>query len=230
MRPTVFACTEIGKIIEHDFCYPASFSVVKKYPVVYAENLHRFSCEEQVYALPFGKTPVKIYRGTDREGLSEYADGIKEALTDKEKALLERMNDWNADGHSRLLSKSDAELFLGLFHDKKNYEIIHTRVAGSAEEYPLEYDFLGYDICYEVECWGAFSIIGDCMFICRWHGCDEEGTLFREDFDKLNENGLFDSFEDAYGYMVKYLNEDWSEKGEYSIFEVRGSKDENSLL
>ena len=35
-----------------------------------------------------------------------------------------------------------------------------------------------------------------------------------------NENGLFDCFEDAYAYMMKYLNEDWTETGEYGIFEI----------
>ena len=56
--------------------------------------------------------------------------------------------------------------------------------------------------------------------ICRWHGCDEEGTLFLEDFNKLNENGLFDHWQDAYDYLVKYLSEDWTERGTFGIYEV----------
>ena len=80
---------------------------------------------------------------------------------------------------------------------------------------------MGYDICYPVDCSGGFSIICDCMFICKWHGCDTDGTRFIEDFNKLNEYGLFDTVDDAYRYMVKYLNEDWSEKGRYCIYEIR---------
>lgn len=77
-----------------------------------------------------------------------------------------------------------------------------------------------YDVAYPPDCSGGFSIICDCMFICKWHGCDSEGTLFSKDFGKLNENGLFDCAEDAYIYMVRYLGEDWSERGEFGIFEV----------
>ena len=85
---------------------------------------------------------------------------------------------------------------------------------------PEGYEFIGYDISYPCDYSGSFSIICDCMFICRWHGCDKEGILFLPEFSKLNANGLFDDWQSAYDYMVKYLSEDWTERGEYCILEI----------
>lgn len=222
MQKTLYTCDDTGLIFEQCYRYPAAFCVVRKYELIYAENLPRFSCPRQIYALPFGKKPFKVYLGTDREGASEYSLGIRSDLTDGERALLERMHEQSGELGAMLRSEADAELFHGMLEATDEYELIHARCAGSDEPYPEDYEFLGYDVSYPVDCGGAFSIICDCMFICRWHGCDDEGTLFQENFDKLNEHGLFSSFDDAYAYMVKYLNEDWSERGDYSIFEVRG--------
>lgn len=222
MQKTLYTCDDTGLIFEQCYCYPAAFCVLRKYELIYKENLPRFSCPRQIYALPFGEKPFKVYLGTDREGASEYSLGIRSDLTDGERALLERMREQSGELGAMLRSEADAELFHGMLEATDEYELIHARCAGSDEPYPEDYAFLGYDVSYPVDCGGAFSIICDCMFICRWHGCDDEGTLFQEDFDKLNENGLFSSFDDAYAYMVKYLNEDWSERGDYSIFEIRG--------
>ena len=222
MKPTLYTCDETGRIFEQNYFYPATFCVLRRYEPIYKQNLPRFSCPKQIYALPFEKKPFKVYLGTDREGASEYSLGIRSDLTDGERALLERMREQSGELGAMLRSEADAELFRGMLEAAEEYELIHARCAGSDEPYPEDYEFLGYDVSYPVDCGGAFSIICDCMFICRWHGCDDEGTLFQEDFDKLNENGLFSLFDDAYAYMVKYLNEDWSERGDYSIFEIRG--------
>lgn len=225
MQKNLYTCYETGRIVEQSYRYPATFCVLRKYEPIYAENLPRFSCPKQIYALPFKEKPFKVYLGTDREGEDEYSRGIRSDLTDGERALLKRMRrmrEQDGEFYLFLSSEADAELFRGMLEAAEEYELIHARCAGSDEPYPEDYEFLGYDVSYPVDCGGAFSIICDCMFICRWHGCDDEGTLFQEDFDKLNENGLFSSFDDAYAYMVKYLNEDWSERGDYSIFEIRG--------
>ncbi|MBR5949738.1 MAG: hypothetical protein IKZ82_14000 [Clostridia bacterium] len=224
MKPTLYTCYDTGRIFEQRYRYPATFSVVRKYELIYAENLPRFSCSRQIYALPFGEKPLKVYLGTDRDGASEYSRGIRKNLTERERALLKRMHEQDGGFCFILRSEAEAELFRGMLEAEDEYELIHVRSAGSDEPYPEGYELLGYDVSYAVDCGGAFSIICDCMFICRWHGCDDEGTLFQEDFDRLNDNGLFDSFDDAHAYMVKYLNEDWSERGKYSIFEVRGRK------
>ena len=222
MDPTLYTCYDTGRIFEQRYRYPSTFCVARKYELIYKENLPRFSCPRQIYALPFGEKPFKVYLGTDRDCASEYSRDIREDLTDGEKALLKRIREQSGELCYFLRSEDEAEMFRGMLEAADEYELIHARSAGSDEPCPEGYELLGYDVSYAVDCGGAFSIICDCMFICRWHGCDDEGTLFHEDFDKLNENGLFSSFDDAYAYMVKYLNEDWSERGNYSIFEVRG--------
>lgn len=59
MKPIIYVCNETGKIIEKsgpiDYGSAHGFLVVKKYPVLYAENLSRFNCMQQIYGLPFGK-------------------------------------------------------------------------------------------------------------------------------------------------------------------------------
>lgn len=225
MNPIVYICDEPGVITVKneplEYGCTNGFLVVKKYSVLYTENLPRFDCPEQIYGLPFGEIPNKVYLGTDRDSENEYARNLRSKLSSEEKDLIALMKRNECEIFS---SEKDALMFLGMLSNADDYEIIHCRAVGCQEEYPRDYAFLGYDIGYPASNSGAFSIICDCMFICRWHGCDKEGTLFTDDFDKLNENGLFDSFDDAYLYMVKYLNEDWSEKGDYYIYEIRRKK------
>ncbi|MBQ1893391.1 MAG: hypothetical protein II155_04720 [Clostridia bacterium] len=222
MKPIVYSCYDTGVIDESDERFPAGYSVVKKYPVVYAENRSRFACPHRIYALPFLDKPERTYLGADRDGITPYDRELREILTEKERSLLARLKSFEENEYCIIKREEDAELLRGMAKSSDDYEIIHTRVAGSGDAFPESWCFLGYDVCYEVECGGGFSIICDCMFICRWHGCDDEGTLFIEDYEKLNENGLFGSWNDAYRYMVKYLNQDWSERGDYAIYEVRG--------
>lgn len=39
-------------------------------------------------------------------------------------------------------------------------------------------------------------------------------------FNSLNKNGLFDRKEDAVNYLVNYLNQEWSERGDFCIHEI----------
>ena len=98
------------------------------------------------------------------------------------------------------------------------------RVAGSDDKIPDGFTLLGYDAAWVFGhgiCDG-FSAICDCMFLCRWHGCDNEGTEFLSDFQELNYNGLFNSAEETDKYLIHYLSQDWAEQGEYCIYEIYG--------
>ncbi len=106
--------------------------------------------------------------------------------------------------------------------EKDCCEIIYVKAAGSEAGEPEGLSFLGYDVCYPLDGDG-FSAICDCMFICRWHGCDENGTEFIREFEALNENGLFSSREEAVRYLRHYLSQDWAETGDFCIFEIYGS-------
>ena len=213
MNAICYECYETGKITEKETASAAQFSTVKKYDILYAEELPRFQKEPvHIYGLPFGERPEKIYNGTGRMGLN-YMNDYKSGLTGAEKELAQRIGDDDVFANRMMRQEASALQYLRLFQDAEKFELIWVRSSGAQDGIPAGYTFIGYDISYPCAYDGSFSIICDCMFICRWHGCDAEGTLFASDFRKLNRNGLFDAWQDAYDYMVKYLNESWTERG-----------------
>lgn len=220
MNAICYECYETGMITETETASAAQFSTVKKYDILYAEELPRFQKEPvHIYGLPFGERPEKIYSGTGRMGL-DCADEPACTLTGAEQELVQRLCRDDSLAGRMMQQEASALQYLRLFHDAEKFELIWVRSSGAQDGIPAGYTFIGYDISYPCACDGSFSIICDCMFICRWHGCDEAGTLFASDFHKLNQNGLFDAWQDAYDYMVKYLNESWTERGEYYIYEI----------
>lgn len=165
MRPIVYECYEPGKIIEKDsleFGFTHGFLVVKKYSVLYAENLSRFDCPRQIYGLPFGKVPNKVYLGTDRDGENEYAPNLKREQSPEEQNLIARMKRGDCEIFT---CEADALMFLGMLSNADDYEVIHFRAVGCDEVYPRDYAFLGYDVGYPASNTEAYSIICDCMFI-----------------------------------------------------------------
>ncbi len=206
--------------MEKEAEYTPQFATVKKYDVLYKEELPRFQkASLDIYGLPFADVPKKTYCGPGRMGL-DLTDNHKLLLSSAQKDLIDQIQNDYYFADTLMLNESTALQYINLYENADDYELIWLRSIGSKTQIPTEYKFVGYDISCPADYQGAFSIICDCMFNCRWHGCDEQGTLFATDYDKLNENGLFDEWQDAYNYMVKYLNEEWTERGVYDIFEV----------
>lgn len=205
MSIILYKCYETGIISKiTDYPVPTSlFCTEKIYKKLYEEELPRFLKNPiNIYALPYEKNPKKIYCGLGRMGIDEISE-IDESIIFKESEMLDYMK---------------------ICGSSRDYELIFVRLSGSDDEIPQNYSFIGYDIAYPPEADGGFSIICDCMFICRWHGCDCEGTEFAEDFALLNDNGLFDSWCNAYNYMVHYLTQEWSERGIFGIYEIYSKK------
>ncbi|MBR6826035.1 MAG: hypothetical protein IKM59_05755 [Oscillospiraceae bacterium] len=221
MKCLLYRCEEPGVITEEEIPGSAQFATAKKYRVLYAEELPRFLKQPlNIYALPFHPEPERMYCGTDRTGL-HFFDKQKWRLSREQKALSKRLTEDFDFANELMKTETTALQYLSLYKSCEDYELIWVRIHGTEGEIPEGYSFAGYDVSYyPCESWGAFSMINDCLFICRWHGCDMEGKLFLEDFHKLNQNGLFENWQDAYDYMLKYLKEDWTEKGEYCIFEI----------
>ncbi len=145
------------------------------------------------------KKKLRVYKGMDREPLVYTPHHFHEYTQER------------AIQYFDLISRRDAEL-------------IFVRVAGCDDEIPNGFTFLGYDAAWVLGfciC-DAFSAICDCMFLCHWHGCDNEGTEFLPEFQQLNSNGLFNSETEAAKYLIHYLSQDWSAQGEYCIYEVYG--------
>lgn len=201
MNTVYYECCKTG-IITEIYDYPACqslFCTEKLYGKLYAEELPRFRKNPvNIYALPYDEKPWKFYRGIGRMGIAEISD-IDESICFSENQMLDYMK---------------------LCENHEDYELMFVRLSGSDDDIPKDYSFIGYDIAYPPESDGGFSIICDCMFICRWHGCDYEGTEFADDFSRLNDNGLFDSWQSAYEYMVHYLNQNWTERGIFGIYEI----------
>ena len=196
-----YECYETGVISEIiDYPVPSSlFCTEKIYEKLYTEELPRFRKNPlNIYALPYDEKPLKIYRGVGRMGVDEISE-CDESISFSESEMLDYMK---------------------LCKNHKDYELMFVRLSGSDDEIPQGYRFIGYDISYPPESDGGFSIICDCMFICRWHGCDYEGTEFKNDFSVLNDNGLFNTWHETYSYMVHYLSQEWSERGIFGIYEI----------
>lgn len=220
LKNICYECNETGCITEKEIYEIAQFVTVKKYDVLYAEELPRFRKQPlNIYALPYDNQPSKIYNGTGRMGL-DLCDKQRNGLTNLQKQLAKKFLDDFNFADELMQTESTALQFISLFEESDNFELIWVQNSGTNCDIPDGYEFIGYDISYPCDYCGSFSIICDCMFVCRWHGCDKEGTLFLPEFCKLNANGLFDDWQSAYDYMVKYLSEDWTERGEYCIFEI----------
>ena len=224
IRPVVFTSYDQGELEEDSKGWPACFSIVKKYPLLYEAYRKERQRIRPFYGHPYTEQLQKPYYGTDRSGRCLFRDELRDPVGFREKRLLFRLRNETVFKPG-LVSELDAKRYLGMQMHPEEFEIIHVKLAGTDDAYPEAYEFLGYDISYTVGCDGAFSIICDCLFLPQWHGCDLEGTLFSEDFEKLNENGLFSDWDDAYAYLVKYRNEDWSEMGQFAIYEVRRKKE-----
>lgn len=172
----------------------SKFLIVYQYEYLYNKEKLRFG-KETPYGLPGENKKVKIYNGIDREPF-DYE--------------LEEMNE---------CSKEKMSDYLSNLTEKDDLEVIYIKMADYNDSISSGLTFLGFDVGYPIDGDG-FSAINDCMFICRWHGCDLEGTEFSKEFLQLNENGLFNCKEDAINYLFHYLEQEWAEIGDFCILEI----------
>ena len=198
---------EITEEVYEDYSYniESSFCIVEKYEYAYKRELPRFQKvfkKNRVippYGPPYKETPRKGYFGI---GNSPEAD----------------VGWW--DYEDTIQSEQEAVEIRKELYSEESCDVVWFRVHGSVAAIPEGFELCGYDITFAPEIEGAYSIINDCMFICTWHGCDEEGTAFIDYFNVLNTHGLFDDTDTALAYMRHYLSFDWSERGEYCICEI----------
>lgn len=203
MSVILYRCEEPGTVekIQGSECedeFPFSkFCIVYKYDCLYNSEISRFNGADTPYALPGKNKKMKLYNGFDRKPLHFTPD----------------------DEENCSKSKEAMEAYFKTIGERSMLEMIFIRITGSDDTVPTGMEFLGFDVCYTPDSDG-FSAICDCMFLCRWHGCDQNGTEFTEEFERLNENGLFDSKEDAVKYLYHYLSQDWAETGDFCILEI----------
>lgn len=170
--------------------------IVYRYAYLYRRESGRFTAYDTTpYALPGRNKQMRSYDGFDRNPLDYTPDAEEPRTYDEIRALRQSLP------------------------NSGNLETIFVRVADSGESIPQGLDFLGYDACYTPDSDG-FSAICDCMFLCRWHGCDETGTAFADDFGRLNTHGLFRSKRETEDYLCRYLMQEWAETGDFCVLEV----------
>ena len=217
-----YECLNTGKVTEISQEQEAVFCTAMRYDLLYAMEYPRFSKNPiPIYGLPYHEKPEKSYFGFDRHGLCGF-DEKKTVLSDGQRKLSEFVKEQDENGDQLMHTLDHAEFFCSIFAHEEQYEILWCRPEGSDEPAPNGFFSMGLDVGYTPCCEGGFSILCDTLFLCRWHGCDREGTLFRDDYERLNDYGLFSLVSDAKLFMEKYFAQPWTERGRVGIFEVFG--------
>jgi hypothetical protein len=199
------------------------FLVVKRFDVLYRQFAADPRFNQDMYALPLvGTEPERLnvrYHGLDRVALTSYGDRTA-SLGELRLHELEQAGRFDGIGDNLITTIEDAEDVLGWTqHDAPGvYELVCARIAGGTCNPPTGWKLLGFEPSYFVG--DHFSAICDCMCFPRWHGTDDEGTLFLPYFQRLNRYGLFDSASEAEAFLAFYLSHDWTETGDYEAAEV----------
>jgi hypothetical protein len=209
----------------------SAFLIVKVYENLYYNFYKPAPPETCIYSIPReGAGPDdygKHYRGMDREALEPWIeefrglpgceDGPHEPLA--QNAMLDLEEEGKAD-HDFIFKSDDAQSMLDLLQHPLNWELIWASRSELRSPGQPAGDRLGFDVTWFYG--DHFSAIADSMFFPRWHGTDEEsGTLFLPFHGRLNENGLFDSAEEARDFAVFYESHDWTESGPFHIAEIK---------
>ncbi len=186
-----------------------------------------------IYALPQkGLRPEnyeKRYAGIDRDPLWRWMDSIESAKLDDEelkrlsvekgaKTALQRLQDLGLSWEDFIFSLDDARDVFSKLLEPREWELIWTAKAESNAPEPPGAIFLGYEPTWFYG--DHFSAVADCMCFPRWHGCDPEGILFKEYFDRLNEHALFAAAEEAQRFLDYYRSFKEAEIGDYHIAKV----------
>ena len=118
LKNICYVCYETGCITEKEIYDIAQFVTVKKYNVLYAEELPRFRKQPlKIYALPYDDQPDKTYNGTGRMGL-DLGDKQRKKLTDLQKHLSKKFLDDFNFADELMQTESTALQFVSLSADE----------------------------------------------------------------------------------------------------------------
>ncbi len=227
---------------------PAGYLIVRSYSWLLewylGSDFFHDPGQDTIYALPqrgwSAENVSKQYAGTDRLALSvelngAYGDDEEPAALDAlwefdtgeppPRGLLATKYSFRESGHMGrskgdfLFNLADAQSIFSMLQRPERWEIIWAARTDMDAPEPEGAALLGYEPAYFYP--DHFSAIADCMCFPRWHGCDPEGTLFRDYFERLNRHALFDTAREAQEYLDFYLSLDWTEHaGGYHIAKV----------
>jgi hypothetical protein len=197
----------------------SAFLVVKRFEVLYRNFAQKTHFNRAIYALPEASTDWTAsrvrYHGLDRNPITAW-DDARALAAQIRIAEIGEVPRWigcyllQPEDVTDVLKWAEAEV-------PGEYEPIWARLAGSEITPPMSYRLVGYEPSFFPG--GYFSASCDCMCFPRWHGTDVEGVLFSEHFKRLNNNGLFESSNEAVNFLSYYLSFDWTEQGDFTIIE-----------
>jgi ribosomal protein L7/L12 len=216
----------------------AAFLIVKRFRALYRSYERRTPLGIQLYSIPQeGVEPDSVpkrYRGLDRDPVDGLPLDSMARILRADPAVIPVSLRAPALAMASLTGASGTPDFLLPCLDEacnvyltlgepEDCEIIWARLGGSGIQPPPQTVSLGFEPTGFPE--GHFSALCDCMCFPRWHGTDDEGTLFADHHARLNSHGLFDSSRDAADFLSFYTSLDWTETGESSIVEVHALSD-----
>ena len=193
------------------------YLIVKTFKKLYQDYVDRYDLDKDWYAIPrkdrdASESLIK-YRGIDRDAMDDYKNS-----NDLSEVFMAELAEKDQCMDGFLFTEKDVQQAFDFLSTPEEYEIIWVRIADSNAIAPSGYQSIGFEPSYFEG--DHFSASCDCMLIPRWHGTDEEGVLFLPFFEKLNQNGLFNSINEVNEFVEFYLSYDWTERGPYEIVEV----------
>ena len=196
------------------------FLIVKTFEWMYQNFLKRTNNEEVLYGIPrIGLDPQdedKQYRGIYRKPMFAWSEElpIDNAPEEIQASIhMGRLEDQGKVAHSFILSLAATEQIYSFLNRPEDHEVIYSSVEKESTG-PVGSEYLGYEPTWFIG--DHFSAIADSIFFPDWHGTDE-GTLFKEYFEQLNEYGLFSEREEAEKFLAYYSSLDWTERGDFFI-------------
>lgn len=193
------------------------YLIVEKYESLYERYKTRYKATAPCYAIPrmdLKPESYKIkYRGVDRDCLEPNDVSPRNLAEIRMYELFEK--GIISDDDDFVPAEYLDDVYGWLEEEKGNFETIFVKKSGADCIIPKDYVLIGYEPSYFYG--DHFSASCDCMMLPRWHGTDEEGSLFLKYFNLLNNNGLFDTPEIANEFLEYYLSFDWTERGDFYI-------------
>ncbi|HLO18354.1 MAG TPA: hypothetical protein VK206_26210 [Anaerolineales bacterium] len=208
--------------------YVSGFLIVRPYEWLYQRFWKPTEPEQFIYAIPRkGADPnsnEKRYHGISRGALEAWHEELRgaphiEVPEDfRAAAALRVLEDNGLADLDFVFNYTDAHDIFSKLDHPDSWELIWAANADSQVAEPPNTRLLGFEPTWFYG--DHFSAIADSMCFPEWHGPDEDGTLFRDSFSRLNEYGLFPSPALAKDFLEFYRSFDWTETGDYVIAKV----------
>ncbi|MCP4362790.1 MAG: hypothetical protein GY796_32700 [Chloroflexi bacterium] len=209
----------------------SGYLVSKQFSELYRDYQNPLPKGISIYSVPnLNGNPENIekhYHGIGRETLLPWlpifdvpANNSDSSYIEKEAGFgLNVLEELGRAKDSFIHSLEDALQVYSLIAEKEKWEIIWAKILDEQNSPPDDSYLLGYEPSWFFG--DHFSPICDTMFFPLWHGTDIAGEAFKSYHEILNEQGLFDTPENAQSFLEHYLSFEWAETGEYVIIEVR---------